>query len=89
MFIARDEFAAGSLSVLDLLTTDQSLVAIDAAVASSDAALIQDQIAVFKSSSTIGVGAAAKNTVAAGVNYLFRRFDALGGTESARCRVST
>ena len=46
--IARDEFAAGSLSNLDLLTTEQSLVALDAAVASSDAALIQDQIAVFK-----------------------------------------
>jgi outer membrane protein TolC len=46
--IARDEFAAGSLSALDLLTTEQSLVALDAAVASSDAALIQGQIAVFK-----------------------------------------
>ena len=46
--IARDEFAAGSLSSLDVLTTEQSLVALDAAVASSDAALAQDQIAVFK-----------------------------------------
>jgi NodT family efflux transporter outer membrane factor (OMF) lipoprotein len=46
--IARDEFAAGSISSLDLLTTEQSLVALDAAVASSDAALVQDQIAVFK-----------------------------------------
>jgi outer membrane protein, multidrug efflux system len=46
--IARDEFAAGSLSYLDLLTTEQSLIALDAAVASSDAALVQDQIAVFK-----------------------------------------
>jgi NodT family efflux transporter outer membrane factor (OMF) lipoprotein len=46
--IARDEFAAGSLSALDLLTTEQSLVALDSAVASSDAALIQGQIAVFK-----------------------------------------
>ncbi len=46
--IARDGFAAGSISNLDLLTTEQSLVAIDAAVASSDAALVQDQIAVFK-----------------------------------------
>ncbi len=46
--IARDEFAAGSLSTLDLLTTEQSLVALDAAVASSDTALVQDQIAVFK-----------------------------------------
>jgi len=46
--IARDEFGAGSLTALDLLTTEQSLVALDAAVASSDAALVQDQIAVFK-----------------------------------------
>jgi outer membrane protein TolC len=46
--IARDGFAAGSLSTLDLLTTEQSLVAIDAAVASSDAELIRDQIGVFK-----------------------------------------
>jgi NodT family efflux transporter outer membrane factor (OMF) lipoprotein len=46
--IAHDEFLAGSLSNLDLLTTEQSLVAIDAAVASSDAALVADQIAVFK-----------------------------------------
>jgi NodT family efflux transporter outer membrane factor (OMF) lipoprotein len=46
--IAQDEFNAGALSNLDLLTTEQSLVAVDAAVASSDAALVQDQIAVFK-----------------------------------------
>jgi NodT family efflux transporter outer membrane factor (OMF) lipoprotein len=46
--IARDEFAAGSLSSLDLLTTEQSLVALDAAVAASDTSLIEDQIAVFK-----------------------------------------
>jgi NodT family efflux transporter outer membrane factor (OMF) lipoprotein len=46
--IARDEFTAGSLTTLDLLTTEQSLIALDAAVASSDAALVQDQIAVFK-----------------------------------------
>jgi hypothetical protein len=37
-----------SISYLDLLATEQSLVVIDAAVASSDAALVQDQIAVFK-----------------------------------------
>ena len=35
--MARDQFLAGSLSNLDLLTTEQSLVAVDAAVASSDA----------------------------------------------------
>jgi len=46
--IAHDQFHAGSISNLDLLTTEQSLVALDAAVASSDAALVSDQIAVFK-----------------------------------------
>jgi NodT family efflux transporter outer membrane factor (OMF) lipoprotein len=46
--IARAESAAGSLSPLDLLTTEQSLVALDAAVASSNSALIDDQIITFK-----------------------------------------
>jgi NodT family efflux transporter outer membrane factor (OMF) lipoprotein len=46
--IAHAQFLAGALSNLDLLTTEQSLIAVDAAVASSDAALVQDQIAVFK-----------------------------------------
>ena len=46
--MAHDQFLAGSLSNLDLLTAEQSLVAADAAVAASDAALVQDQIAVFK-----------------------------------------
>src|SRR5271168_2715202 len=46
--IAHEQFLAGGASNLDLLTTEQSLVALDAAVASSDAALVQDQIAVFK-----------------------------------------
>jgi NodT family efflux transporter outer membrane factor (OMF) lipoprotein len=46
--IAHGEFVAGSLNNLDLLTTEQTLVAADAAVASSDNALVQDQIAVFK-----------------------------------------
>jgi outer membrane protein TolC len=46
--IAHDQFLAGSISNLDLLTTEQSLVALDAAVASSDAVLVQEQIAVFK-----------------------------------------
>jgi hypothetical protein len=40
--------AASKPASLDLLTTEQSLVAIDAAVAVSDTALVQDQIAVFK-----------------------------------------
>ena len=46
--IAQAEYAAGALSTLDLLATEQTLVALDAAVASSDAELAQDQIAVFK-----------------------------------------
>jgi NodT family efflux transporter outer membrane factor (OMF) lipoprotein len=46
--MAHEQFLAGSISYLDLLTTEQSLVAIDAVVASADAALVQDQIAVFK-----------------------------------------
>jgi outer membrane protein TolC len=36
------------LTILELLITEQSLVAADAAVADSDAALVQDQVAVFK-----------------------------------------
>jgi len=46
--IAHEEHVAGSVSNLDLLTTEQSLVTLDAAVASSDASLIQLQIDVFK-----------------------------------------
>jgi outer membrane protein TolC len=46
--MAHDQFIAGSLSNLDLLTAEQALVAADAAVAASDSVLIQDQIAVFK-----------------------------------------
>jgi NodT family efflux transporter outer membrane factor (OMF) lipoprotein len=46
--IARDGFGAGSTSYLDVLTTEQSLVALDAEVASSDAELIQRQIDLFK-----------------------------------------
>ena len=45
---ARSGLDAGAVSSLDLLTTEQSLVAADAAVAASDTALAQDQIAVFK-----------------------------------------
>jgi len=45
---AQNQFIAGALSNLDLLTTEQSMVAVDAAVASSDTALVQDQIAIFK-----------------------------------------
>jgi NodT family efflux transporter outer membrane factor (OMF) lipoprotein len=46
--MAHDQFLAGSVSNLDVLTSEQSLVAIDAAVAASDASLVQDQIALFK-----------------------------------------
>ena len=46
--IATSELDAGSISPLDLLTTEQSLVAVDAAVAASDATLVRDQIGVFK-----------------------------------------
>jgi NodT family efflux transporter outer membrane factor (OMF) lipoprotein len=46
--LADDQFLAGALTNLDLLTTEQSLISVDASVAVSDTALIQDQIAVFK-----------------------------------------
>jgi NodT family efflux transporter outer membrane factor (OMF) lipoprotein len=46
--IARAEYSAGALSSLDLLTTEQSLVTLDSAVAASESALVIDQIAVFK-----------------------------------------
>jgi NodT family efflux transporter outer membrane factor (OMF) lipoprotein len=46
--MANDQFLLGSLSNLDLLSTEQSLVAADAAVAASDSELVEDQIAVFK-----------------------------------------
>jgi outer membrane protein TolC len=46
---AQHEFLAGSLSNLELLTTEQSLIGADSAVAAADAALIEDQIAVFRS----------------------------------------
>jgi NodT family efflux transporter outer membrane factor (OMF) lipoprotein len=47
--IAHDQFLAGGASNLDLLTTEQTLVSIDASVAAADAAVVQGQIAVFKS----------------------------------------
>ena len=46
--LADDQFLTGALTNLDLLTTEQSLISIDASVALSDTALVQDQIAVFK-----------------------------------------
>jgi NodT family efflux transporter outer membrane factor (OMF) lipoprotein len=46
--IAQDQYLAGAISNLDVLTTEQTLVELDAAVAESDAALLQDQVALFK-----------------------------------------
>jgi NodT family efflux transporter outer membrane factor (OMF) lipoprotein len=46
--MTHEQFLAGAVSNLDLLATEQLLVSIDSSVASSDAALILDQIAVFK-----------------------------------------
>jgi NodT family efflux transporter outer membrane factor (OMF) lipoprotein len=46
--LAQDSFAAGQISNLDVLTSEQTVVEAAAALASSDAALVQDQIAVFK-----------------------------------------
>jgi NodT family efflux transporter outer membrane factor (OMF) lipoprotein len=46
--MAKDAYAAGQTSNLDLLNAEQNVVTADAAVASSDAALVQEQIAVFK-----------------------------------------
>jgi outer membrane protein TolC len=46
--IAEGQYRAGSLDDLDLLTTEQTLIAADAAVAASDTALVQDQISLFK-----------------------------------------
>ncbi|MGO9931689.1 MAG: efflux transporter outer membrane subunit [Steroidobacteraceae bacterium] len=46
--LADNQFRAGAITYLDLLTTEQSLVSADAAVAASDAILVQDQISLFK-----------------------------------------
>jgi len=46
--LAHGQFVAGAVSNLDLLTTEQALVAADAAVAGSDLAMVQYQITAFK-----------------------------------------
>jgi NodT family efflux transporter outer membrane factor (OMF) lipoprotein len=46
--LAHGQYAAGAVSNLDFLTSEQALVAADAVVAVSDTAIVQDQIAVFK-----------------------------------------
>jgi len=62
--IAHDQFLAGSISDIDLLTTEQSLIAADAAVAASDATIAQDQIAVFKA---LGGGWQAPSPLSTGI----------------------
>jgi outer membrane protein TolC len=46
--LARTQFAAGSVSNLDLLSAEQSLVTADAQVAASDAAIVQNEVSIFK-----------------------------------------
>jgi NodT family efflux transporter outer membrane factor (OMF) lipoprotein len=46
--IAHDQYLAGAASSLDLLYSEQVLVEADAAVAASDATLVNEQISVFK-----------------------------------------
>jgi NodT family efflux transporter outer membrane factor (OMF) lipoprotein len=46
--LAQGQVADGSASALDLLTSEQQMVAADAALASSDGALVSDQVGVFK-----------------------------------------
>jgi len=50
---AHDALLSGSISTLDVLTSEQALVSADSAVAKSDAAIVDDQIAVFQ---TLGGG---------------------------------
>jgi outer membrane protein TolC len=45
---AQDQMAAGAISALDMLTAEQTLISADAALAASDATLVQDQIGLFK-----------------------------------------
>ena len=47
--IARGAYLAGSISNLDLLTSEETMINADAAVAASDAAVVQDQVAIFRS----------------------------------------
>jgi multidrug efflux system outer membrane protein len=46
--MAHEQFLAGASSTLDLLNAESTSVGADAAVASADGAVIQDQIGVFK-----------------------------------------
>jgi NodT family efflux transporter outer membrane factor (OMF) lipoprotein len=46
--LSHNQYAAGSLSYLDLLTSEQALIATRTALAQSDLTLVQDQVALFK-----------------------------------------
>jgi NodT family efflux transporter outer membrane factor (OMF) lipoprotein len=46
--IASHAYLAGSISHLDLLTSEETMINADAAVATSDTALVQDQVAIFR-----------------------------------------
>jgi len=46
--LARSQYAAGAVSDLDVLTSEQTLLAADAMVAASDSDLVEDQISLFK-----------------------------------------
>jgi NodT family efflux transporter outer membrane factor (OMF) lipoprotein len=45
---AQSQYADGAISMLDLLAAEQARINADAALAASDAALVQDQIGLFK-----------------------------------------
>lgn len=60
--IAHQQFLAGAISDIDLLTTEQQLIATDAAVAGSDADVVLDQVSVFKA-----LGGGWRNPATAGV----------------------
>jgi outer membrane protein TolC len=47
--LAKNEFSAGNISTLDLLTAEQTVTGANAAVAVSDTDLVRDQISLFKS----------------------------------------
>jgi outer membrane protein TolC len=48
MSLANQQFRASAISNLDLLTAQEALIAAEEQVAVSDAAVVQDQVAIFK-----------------------------------------
>jgi len=62
-YLADDQFLAGSLSTLELLTAERSLVAADGALAASNTSIIQSQIGVFRAP---GGGRQSSDTEGAG-----------------------